>query len=429
MFVTNEHSAGKVIMKRVNEKQAVVSDGYDEFSPHRAILPKRNNGLASRYFTEIAKYDRFQGDEDVIAAKEIAELEMTLWQVVLDNPKSVAGITRSIQRTVKRDETYEDTEEICAMLSTLRSCASRINKTKKGRNVYKELVLKLACQLYELDLNRDLIALAKNELLWSTSAENPKNNREMVTQIAEMTDAAARVEMAKHRFIQSHLSLVVAIARRQFKGQMPLLDMIQEGNLGLLKAVDRYDYRKGFKFVTYASWWIRATISRALTDKRQAIRVPANTYHAKTRLDRISQTILTQHGRLPTQSELEQESGLTQESLARIREVGSVTIHSLDQKVPNTEDYTYVELLEDKNAENPGEAALRNIWSDRVRHLLDTLTPLEKIVIYRRFGLENGREMTLKEVGESVNLSRERIRQLQNSALDKLKRQLPLSAA
>jgi len=238
------------------------------------------------------------------------------------------------------------------------------------------------------------------------------------------------LQRAKDDFIRANLRLVVAIARRYDKGRMSLEDIIQEGNLGLIKAVDRFDHRLGFRFSTYASWWIRHSIGRALADKGHAVRVPVHALDDQRRLAKTTEAMWRRLGRPPTDDELSEEIGIDARKVARVRRNRVLPACSLDRELGDGDERRWVDLIPDDRSPSPFERAALSAWSEGMDGVLEILEPMERAIIRWRFGLDGGgEELTLKEIGERFGLSRERIRQLQERALRKIRSHLDLDAA
>jgi RNA polymerase primary sigma factor len=242
--------------------------------------------------------------------------------------------------------------------------------------------------------------------------------------VERVEEAATELWRAKDKFVRANLRLVVTMARRYNRGALPLPDLIQEGNIGLMKAVDRFDPARGFRFSTYASWWIRHAISRALADKGREVRVPVHMIDVYHKLKRTRQRFATLKGREPTDEELSERAEVPIEKIQRLRQCLLDAGPSLDSPVAGAEGRTVGELLEDENTPLPAEMLQARAMGDKVRELLDRLRPIEADVLRKRFGLDEGEPMTLREIGEQYSLSRERIRQLQEQALIKIRREL-----
>ncbi len=230
---------------------------------------------------------------------------------------------------------------------------------------------------------------------------------------------AAGDETAKRRLAEANLRLVVSIARRFLGRGMPFLDLIQEGNLGLMKAVDKFDYQLGFKFSTYATWWIRQSITRAIADQGRIIRIPVHMVETVNKLGRITRQLVQQLGREPSEAELAAAMDI---SVNRLHEVIRMTQEPVSLSTPIGEEENHLgDFVEDHTAPEPSEVAAFALLRDQLAEALDTLTPKEQQVLRLRFGLEDGRTRTLEEVGQHFGVTRERIRQIEAKALRKLR--------
>ncbi len=238
--------------------------------------------------------------------------------------------------------------------------------------------------------------------------------------VSKLRAAVENGEKAQRAFIESNLRLVVSIARRYQGFGLPLLDLIQDGNLGLLRAVEKYDWRRGFKFSTYATWWIRQGISRGLADRSRTIRLPVHVAEIVNRLRRTQADMAADLGRDPTDEELAKAMDIDVEQLTTYRQTAMDTV-SLSTPIGEDGDSELHELLADENCEGPLEAAVRAKSSDELREILGTLGTRERRILELRFGILDGRERTLEQVGKEFNLTRERIRQLEAKAIAKLR--------
>lgn len=250
------------------------------------------------------------------------------------------------------------------------------------------------------------------------STESP----EFQAYLDRVRTAAHMAAEARNAFVKANLRLVVSIARRFNHGRMALADLIQEGNLGLIKAVERYDYRRGFRFSTYASWWIRHAISRAMADKGREVRLPVHVIDAQYRLSKAKRELTSMLGRQPTSEELAQETQMNPDKVERLRTYVLDQPFSLDKPVNDEDGRSFVDFLEDTDLESPTELLALDAVTEEMRRTLLELRPIEAAILRQRFGLDDDQEMTLKQIGEKYNLSRERIRQLQEQALTKMRR-------
>ncbi|TPV92302.1 MAG: sigma-70 family RNA polymerase sigma factor [Myxococcales bacterium FL481] len=382
------------------------------------------------YFREMSELDVMTPEEELAAAMRIANLRLEHWRALLSYPPFIDGVVALIETNVDAEDV--PTRELAELRQASRALRDR--ETRANKDAYEAAVLALATRMGDLDVDGIVSAMIQADLHTfeaghrhgTTLVVTPprQGSRPYKTYCQRVRRSETALRTVKNAFVKANLRLVVSIARRFNHGRMPLQDLIQEGNIGLMKAVDRFDHRRGFRFSTYGSWWIRHAISRAIADKGRAVRLPVHMIDSYHRVTKARRELELKHGREATNEELAEHTGL---AASKIEKMGSLLLDqavSLDRSVSDEDGRRVVDLLEDPDAEVPGEQLEADTLNGEVRQLIGSLRPIEADILRKRFGLVDEQELTLKEIGRQYSLSRERIRQLQEQALGKIRREL-----
>ncbi|MBV1857109.1 MAG: sigma-70 family RNA polymerase sigma factor [Nannocystaceae bacterium] len=410
--------------------------------PRGSAAPKRTKRSRARaegdsgdttlgvYFREMSDLSVMTPEEELSSAVRISDLRTALWEQLLSYPPFIEGIMGVVGAELDEDDLSEaDRLQLCTSSRALRD-----RETRAHRDAYETDRAVMARRLSRLDCDgiaadkvlADLSVLddGGRGLLHLQVRPPRRGSRPFHDYVAEAVRRCMTLRHTKNRFVKSNLRLVVSIARRFNHGRMPLQDLIQEGNIGLLKAVDRFDHTRGFRFSTYGSWWIRHAISRAIADKGRAVRLPVHMIDAYHKVTKARRELEAKHGRDPTHEELATHTGLT---AAKIEKMDTLVVDppiSLDRPLSEDDGRRVIDLLRDEESEQPGEQLEVEAIGEQVRDVITGLRPIEADILRKRFGLGSDSELTLKQIGEQYSLSRERIRQLQELALGKIRQEL-----
>lgn len=376
----------------------------------------------SAYFSDLSEHDLLSPDEERALSEGIELAEVTAWEKIMERTDVAKQVLTMIGPHL---------EEPLKLPKLQKLLAERSKPTAKRQAA---AIQEAALILRALDLDRihadaverELIsarakAVAGEQTWWVRGAGKPAG--EYLNEVCALHKDSRRL---RGQFVEANLRLVVQMARRYDRGGTALADLIQEGNLGLMHAVSRFDYRKGWRFSTYACWWIRHAIGRALADKARAVRIPVHMLEAQQQLDKIRQELQGDLGRPPTPAELAEAASVPLAKLDQMHRYIMGQPVSLDRPVHDDDDRTVGDTMADPDSEeySAEEAMTTAALTGQVKRLLHHLSPIEADVLMKRFGIDCDEELTFREIGDLHDLSRKRIRQIETKALDKLKRAL-----
>jgi RNA polymerase primary sigma factor len=403
--------------------------------PKAKVVGDRDDSMLSRYFREMAEFGVLDQDAELKTAVSVEKSEVQQWVAALSYLPAASTIVAHVESQLPTGEEAVELPSLPLMKRALEAAAKRefvVSKSK--RDEWTALCVAFGRAIRLADSDR-LWIMAAQDLVLGLGQVNDDDflafdeevvdipvTRDHRAACAAIQRAIGNAERSKNAFVRSNLRLVVSIARRYNRGRMPLIDLIQEGNIGLMKAVERFDHTRGYRFSTYASWWIRHAISRALADKGRAVRIPVHMLDTHNRVLRTRQLLLARNGREPTQDELERETGIPADKLEKVMGAWTETPVSLDKPVGDEDGRRFLDFLPDESEVSPYERIAQDDSKRQVGELLTKLSPIEAHILRSRFGLDDDEERTLKEIGDHYSLSRERIRQLQEQALSKLRR-------
>jgi RNA polymerase primary sigma factor len=383
------------------------------------------------YFRDMTGTALLTPERETELAKEIEGHEVEIWTALLSYPAAVEHVLKRVESLLDNSMTE---------FRALRRASTRARKvrTRAAQRALEAVARRIGAKLLALDIDRRVIESMLGDVsrLSRTPVGRVDPRRKVHGMAVQSRAFEAWVERihqheqdaidSRNKFVQANLGLVVSVARRYQHGGLPLTDLIQEGNLGLIKAVSRFDHRRGFRFSTYATWWIRHAIGRALADKGRTVRVPVHILEANQRIRKATRSLSATLGRAPTNDELAEAIEMTADKLERTLTHSGGQAISLDQQLGDEGDRERMEVFQSPESEEstPFDDIANRALADQVRDVLHTLKPIEAEVLRRRFGLNGEREVTLQEIASEHGLSRERIRQIQEKALSKVRRGL-----
>ncbi|MEZ0312995.1 MAG: sigma-70 family RNA polymerase sigma factor [Myxococcota bacterium] len=409
-------------LEEMASEETLIVKEEKELKKKTKNTPAPGKDLLASYMDQLSRIPLFTPDQELENARTLETLDLATWTLILSSPRAVEHLwteSTELEAPLKN--------EIETLLQSYRRAASRTRKRKIPPHPARAKIIdKVGKGLRLGDYDKEVLDQTMQRLrreVWGRRVlDSSPAFRITHADLTEIEKARGLALRCRNNFVRANLRLVVSVARNFHHYRIPFIDLIQEGNVGLMKAVHRFDHRRGFRFSTYAHWWIRQSIERAIINKGSQVRLPVHVIDSRRQIGRATAKLTQRLGRAPTPAEISKTVKMPKTKVEQI--LGGVQQDpvSLDESVGGDDPRKFLDLVRDDSAPGLDEALIRENTHERVRELLHLLNPIEKDIIRRRFGLGDDTDQTLDEIGKIYNLSRERVRQIQAQGLMKMRR-------
>jgi RNA polymerase primary sigma factor len=403
-------------------EKLLMDNGLPKARKGKRQLPEAGKDLLASYMEQLSHIPLFTPEQEMDAAKELERTELATWHFILQAPKAVAYLREECANLEPELRNDVDNLEQSYRKAAARTYKKKLDATPSRADIIERMARALRYEDFDKELLERVIGRMRREVWGRRVLSNNSAYRLTHADMTEVERSRGAALRTRNNFVRANLRLVISVARNFHHFRIPFIDLVQEGNVGLMKAVHRFDHRRGFRFSTYAHWWIRQSIERAIINKGSQVRLPVHVIDSRRQVNRASTKLHHAFGRAPNAEEIAQAMGLPTDKVEQVLSGVQQDPVSLDESISGADPRKFLDLVRDENIPAVDEALIRENTHEHVRELLHMLNPVEKDIIRRRFGLGADTDETLDEIGKIYNLSRERVRQIQAQGLMKMRR-------